>query len=91
MKGISEAAMRYQAKLCQAVQCICCRVQKLAPARAEAECTDTLPGCYMRALPLCQSHRDELRDSKTRFHAKYGKQADLQAECNRILDRSGKR
>lgn len=91
MKGISLEASRYQTRLISVVGCICCVKDKVKPFKAELHYGDVQQGCHMRAIPLCSLHKAQAIEQKQQFHAKYGKQADLQAECNRILDRSGKR
>jgi len=88
MNGISEAAERYQIKLCAVVGCICCRVERKEKSFAEPCCIDSLPGNQMRVIPLCAGHAAERKDSRSEFENLYGKQKELMDECNRILDRS---
>lgn len=98
MKGRapSKAERGYHDKLANVVGCIACRKDGRVNFHVSIHHIEgrTRPGCHMRVLPLCGPHHQPLvpgvesvHGNKARFEAKYGKQAELQAECNRILDR----
>jgi len=95
-KAPSKAERGYHDRLANVVGCIACRKDGRVNHHVSIHHIDgrTRPGCHMRVLPLCWPHHQPLvpgvesvHGNKARFEAKYGKQADLQAECNRILDR----
>lgn len=96
-KSPSAAAKRYHDRLARIVGCICCRKEDRFNDYVAIHHIfgRTQPGAHMNVLPLCASHHqpitpgvESVHGNKYRFEQKYGKQADLQAECNRILDRS---
>lgn len=95
-KAPSKAEKGYHDRLASVVGCIACRKDGRLNHHVSIHHIEgrTRPGCHMRVLPLCGPHHQPLvpgvesvHGNKGRFEAKYGKQADLQAECNRILDR----
>ena len=101
MKGRnpSAAEKRYHDKLATVVGCIACRKEGLWNDHVSIHHVDgrTRPGAHMRVLPLCGPHHQPIAQgvpsvhgNKAEFERKYGTQAELMQECNRILDRSGK-
>lgn len=100
MKGKSPSAgeKRYHDKLAAIVGCIACRKEGRFNDHVSIHhiAGRTQPGAHMKVLPLCASHHqpimpgiESVHGNKYRFEQKYGKQDELQAECNRILDREG--
>jgi len=98
MKGRNptEAEKGYHDRLAQVVGCIACRKDGRFNDYVSIHHIEgrTRPGCHMRVLPLCGPHHQPImpgvtavHGNKAEFERTYGKQADLQAECNRILDR----
>lgn len=98
MKGRapSKAERGYHDRLANVVGCIACRKDGRVNFHVSIHHIEgrTRPGCHMRVLPLCGPHHQPLvqgvesvHGNKARFEAKYGKQSELQAECNRMLDR----
>lgn len=100
MKGRnpSAAEKRYHDKLATVVGCIACRKDGRINHHVSVHHIRgrTQPGAHMAVLPLCGPHHqpimpgiESVHGNKYRFEQKYGKQDELQAECNRILDREG--
>lgn len=98
MKGKtpSAEAKRYHDRLATVVGCIACRKDGRVNDQVSIHhiMGRTRPDAHMNVLPLCGAHHQPLlpgvesvHGNKARFEAKYGKQVELQAECNRILDR----
>jgi hypothetical protein len=95
-KAPSKAERGYHDRLANVVGCIACRKDGRVNHHVSIHHIEgrTRPGCHMRVLPLCFYHHmpngegiESVHGNKARFEAKYGKQSELQAECNRILDR----
>lgn len=99
MKGrsVNAGEKRYHDKLANIVGCICCRKEGRFNDQVSIHhiAGRTRPDAHRLVLPLCFYHHmpnaeaESVHGNKFRFEQKYGKQADLQAECNWILDREG--
>lgn len=99
MKGraVNKKEKAYHDALVSIVGCIACRHDGNVNHYCSIHHIDgrTKPGAHMNVLSLCAGHHQKgtgipgliaVHPDKAMFEAKYGKQSELQAECNRILE-----
>ena len=98
MSNPSRAEKLYWTRLVCVVGCIACRIDGRINHHVSIHHSDgrTKPGAHMRVLPLCDRHHQTggeeapaIHPWKARFEDKYGKQDDLQAQCDKILSEHG--
>ena len=104
MKGTSpnRTEKLYHDALANTIGCIACR-QDGQPVSNHVSIHHidgrTKPGCHKKVLPLCAQHHQHddsdpagrigIHPWQARFEARYGRQMDLNRECNRILTTHG--
>lgn len=100
MKGRTptKAELAYWSRLVDVVGCVACRIDGYPTYHCSIHhiVGRTKPGAHMNVLPLCAGHHQDgtgenktliaVHPYKARFEAKYGKQAELKAYCDRILE-----
>ena len=103
MRKPTVAEQAYHDRLCRIVGCIACWID----GHFNDWCSihhrygRTKPGCHKKVLSLCAGHHQQgagedphmiaRHPNKAAFEAKYGTEADLQAMCDRILEKTAAR
>lgn len=96
-KAVSTEDREYHDKLC-ALGCIACRKDGCVNTYCVPHHIDgrTKPGAHRLVIPLCYPHHQgdgsivpAIHHNKARFESKYGKQLELLAECNALLQQQG--
>jgi len=88
----------YWSRLVSTVGCVACRIDGITNHHVSIRHISgrTKPGAHMNVLSLCAEHHQTGGESapsihpwKRKFEAKYGKQAELKAMCDRVLAEQG--
>jgi hypothetical protein len=91
MSAPTDSEKKYWDNLAEHVGCIICRKQRLINNYVSIHHIDgrTKKGCHMRVLPLCHQHHQGFMGihylSVKKWEQLFGKQEDLQAQCDEIL------
>lgn len=100
MRSPTKAERLYWSRLVNVIGCIACRIDGVTNHHCSIHHISgrTAPGCHMNVLSLCAGHHQDgtgapgliaVHPYKARFEAKYGKQEDLKAKCDEILNQQG--